>query len=339
MKTKLFILICGLCFLQSANSQCFLDRHSTDWNDGWESCTMAPNPNDARGTTHWIHYDLGYDYILNEMHLWNSNAFGKTDQGVQEFYVDYSLDGITWDELGVYSLSQATGSGFYEGFQGPDFNGAAARYVLITPISNYGGSCYSLGELRIEVESVVVPVELAFFNANCSEDGSYVNLEWETTTEINSDYFVIEKSQNGEDWKKLMDIKAQGNSANQTNYTERDLDVANGKNYYRLIQYDLDGKRNDLSMVVSDCERDITGVTISPNPFREETLISIQSNDPSDIEMKIYNSIGLLVYQKQYASNNGITQIRFESENLSVGQYYLSIEQGSQKYRKKLVVQ
>jgi hypothetical protein len=141
------------------------DRHSTSITDQWLSCTAAANPNLGRGSGHWLRIDLGDTYVLQNSKVWNFNTPerinsyenvsnfvtlpGKLTDGIKEAYVDLSLDGINWVEWGRFSIVRADGLSTYEGQAGPNFNGALARHILITPISNHGGTCYGLGEFKV----------------------------------------------------------------------------------------------------------------------------------------------------------------------------------------------
>ncbi|WP_237231597.1 T9SS type A sorting domain-containing protein [Flaviramulus multivorans] len=150
----------------NVSAQCYPDRHSTNWYDGWVSCEPSQNPIAAYGESHWIMYDLGYDYVLNETKLWNANEPKNLTYGINEFNVDYSLDGVTWINLGEFQMEQASGLSTYEGVEGPDFDAAQARYVLITPKSNYGGNCYGFSELKINItDPFIVVKEEDGFNA------------------------------------------------------------------------------------------------------------------------------------------------------------------------------
>lgn len=144
-----------LTTLFALNTYCYLfcqaypDRHNTSWNDAWISCQTAVSPNILRNEGHWIMYDLGDQYSLHESTIWNNNVPGETDRGLNEVVIDYSKDGSNWIELGTYILAEGPGSSFYQGDEGPDFDGVNARYILISAISNHGGDCYSLSEIRI----------------------------------------------------------------------------------------------------------------------------------------------------------------------------------------------
>ncbi len=113
----------------------------------WMSCSTQPNPNTARSQGHWIRYDLGGNYNLNHTKIWNYNAPGLTDRGLNSVAVDYSLDGTTWTALGTFNWPEANGTVDYSGITGPNFNGTTARYVLITGISNHGAACYGFSKV------------------------------------------------------------------------------------------------------------------------------------------------------------------------------------------------
>ncbi len=158
MKQIFLLLVISSFSLNQSLAQCNADRHSTSWYDGWISCQTSPNPNSQRGNTHWILYDLGSLYSLSTTQLWNANDPAHLDYGVQEMIFDYSIDGTNWENLGTYSFSEASGKSTYEGNEGPDFNNVLARYVLLTPTANFGGSCYGFSEFKINIGNDVLTI-------------------------------------------------------------------------------------------------------------------------------------------------------------------------------------
>ena len=137
-----------------ASCQCYPDRHNTTWNDAWVSCQAKLNPNSVHGESHWILYDLSRVYKLGASHIWNINDPRHLDDGLQEVAIDYSTDGVNWQNLDTVNFEQGTGKSIYEGFSGPDFDEIVARYVLLTAVSNYGGNCFGFSELRVEREEI-----------------------------------------------------------------------------------------------------------------------------------------------------------------------------------------
>ena len=120
---------------------------------------MTANPNPDRGMSHWIMFDFGDLYTLGQMQIWNMNAYERTDEGISEAIIDYSIDGINWIEWGTFDLAEAEASSFYEGQEGPNLGLLTAQYMIITAINNHGGDCYGLAEIKIETAGVSTDTE------------------------------------------------------------------------------------------------------------------------------------------------------------------------------------
>lgn len=144
----------------SASTQCFPDRHSTSWFDAWVSCEKASNPNPSHPESHWILYDLGQAFELGQAHFWNYNDPSFLDRGIQKALVDISSDGFNWYTLDTLYLTRGEGIPTYEGEEAYDFDGEAARFVLITIVETYGdGECAGFSELRVERSALTTAVE------------------------------------------------------------------------------------------------------------------------------------------------------------------------------------
>ena len=74
-------------------------------------------------------------------------------------------------------------------------------------------------------------------------------LRWSTESEKNSDYFLIQRSSDGNEWRNIITTKAAGNSNEKINYSHIDSYMNNGYVYYKLIQYDIDGKYNEYGPI------------------------------------------------------------------------------------------
>jgi hypothetical protein len=128
------------------------DRHSQLASDTWISTQKSVSPNSSRGLIHWLSYDLGDSYALQQSKFWNINMVDSLTVGAKDLIIDYSIDGTTWLEFGRYDLSKGNGSTMYEGEAGPNFNGLIARYVLINIMSNHGHSTQAgLAEFKVNV--------------------------------------------------------------------------------------------------------------------------------------------------------------------------------------------
>lgn len=88
--------------------------------------------------------------------------------------------------------------------------------------------------------AISLPVELISFSSISDDDSNIIF--WQTASERNSDYFILERSENGFNWTEISRLKAAGNSVTILDYQFIDKTFTNQISYYRLIQYDFDGK-------------------------------------------------------------------------------------------------
>jgi hypothetical protein len=112
------------------------DLHSVEPTDMWLSSVVAP------GESAWIRYEFDKVYCLHQMWVWNHNTATESliGFGVKDATIEYSIDGIEWITLGEgHEFAQAPGKVDYAANTTIDFNGAAARYVRITVVNNWGG--------------------------------------------------------------------------------------------------------------------------------------------------------------------------------------------------------
>lgn len=150
MKTLYSLLFFAAVITGSISAQCYPDRHNLTLSDGWVSCETTMSPNLARGDSHWIMYDLGAVYELGQSTIWNINNYLRQDDGMSRAILDLSLNGSTWTQVADFDIAKGPVSGTYEGVNGPDLTGNMARFILITGMSNHGGSCVGLSEFRVQ---------------------------------------------------------------------------------------------------------------------------------------------------------------------------------------------
>jgi hypothetical protein len=142
--------------------------------------------------------------------------------------------------------------------------------------------------------AVALPVELYSFDVVNNNEN--VNIIWVTASEINNDYFIVERSANGSDWEEIKRINGAGNSTQTISYSETDNNPLAGVSYYRLKQVDYDGKFSYSDIKAINIEQDTTFVSIFPNPTNGKVTIEA-SNDELD-NLKVYSLIGQDVTNK-----------------------------------------
>jgi hypothetical protein len=100
-----------------------------------------------------------------------------------------------------------------------------------------------------------LPVTWLDFSANC-ERGN-IAIKWSTATEQNSDYFLLERSTDGNNFSSIGTVPAAKNSSTVKNYSFTDTDPLSGTAFYRITEVDLNGNRQSTnSVAVSSCSSD-----------------------------------------------------------------------------------
>lgn len=166
-----------------------------------------------------------------------------------------------------------------------------------------------------------LPVELLEFNA--IKDNENVLVYWSTASEINSNYFIIQKTEDLNNWKDVTHVDAQGISNIEVQYSDYDFSPYNSVSYYRLKQVDLDGAYtfSNIAMVNFNQNSELS-YNIYPNPT--SNVINVSFQEKKNYKVTLSNSIG---------QNINLTPISiFSAEKITVnttelakGIYYLTI--------------
>lgn len=86
----------------------------------------------------------------------------------------------------------------------------------------------------------VLPVTLLYLKSVTTKSG--IALLWATASETNNSHFIVERSEDGQVYKAIAQVKGVGNSNSKTEYSYSNHEQSEGIAYYRLAQYDYDGK-------------------------------------------------------------------------------------------------
>lgn len=153
----------------------------------------------------------------------------------------------------------------------------------------------------------VLPIELIDFSGNCLTNG--VQLNWSTASELNNDYFLMEKSSNGIDWELVSKIGGNGTSNSVHNYIYTDINVNSEElTYYRMSQVDLDGRTAILKMIDINCNNNIPDKMIFyPNPASTELNIHLDVKEPSTNGIiRLINNFGQTIMETKVDLTKGI---------------------------------
>lgn len=187
-----------------------------------------------------------------------------------------------------------------------------------------------------------LPIELIYFKAKLDEN--IVKLSWATASELNNDYFTIERSSDGIHFEEILRQKGAGNNTFTLYYSAEDVNPLNGYNYYRLKQTDYDGHftYSDVETVKfkvkAEEEPDLKIISVAPNPFSENFNINFTSKKAMEIDIMLINSNGQMVAKNKIQTTEGFNTYEFtDNYNLNKGVYFLYIVYDGQKITQKII--
>lgn len=195
----------------------------------------------------------------------------------------------------------------------------------------------SFSQYAVGYKAAPLPVELLDFDA--TYNGKSVDLTWLTMSEINNDFFLVEKAEDAMNFTpigKVLSLAPNGNSNYPIDYYYNDLDVSGGTYYYRLKQYDFDGSydySNIATVIISE-----NGVfTINPNPARDIVEIGYYCSTDDTPILKIYDDRGRLVHMDKLVCFKGQNLSSIDISHYAPGMYMLTLSTSSGTNRAKLI--
>lgn len=237
--------------------------------------------------------------------------------------------GLYWDVVscprsGTYNSTAGTTRNHTHCFTAVPGN----EYFLV--VDGTGGAESSFYLTGISALPVILPVTFLSFSSTCISSNK-TRLEWQTASEQQNDYFTIEESLDGFEWREIGRINGAGNSSmlNEYNFTTQ---TKPGIVYYRLKQTDYDGKFEYLSTISSVCQKDNNPFSY-PNPTKGSLTVSQLMPDE---EIMLYNSVGQKVLSQKVQGKT--SQLNLEITHFSSGIYILSIVRLDKTYVEKIVL-
>jgi hypothetical protein len=180
-----------------------------------------------------------------------------------------------------------------------------------------------------------VPVTLTNFFGKITNGNAVLN--WETTSEINSSYFMIERSADAIHFQNIVTVTAAGNSTQNQLYSFTDKNIPAGNIYYRLKRMDRDGRFNYSTTIKLRNTQNAFEFYVLPNQASDLIAVQYKGLLEQDTDVQLYNMEGKLI--KQTKINKGQTIAYFNIETLYAGVYIVKIQNSVMSESHKVLVQ
>ena len=183
-----------------------------------------------------------------------------------------------------------------------------------------------------------LPIELLSFTARLTD--SHVELNWITASELNNDFFTIERASDIENFEEVAIVKGQGTIHTKSNYFQADESPLPGISYYRLKQTDFDGVFTYSQVRKVENSDTKVNFRVYPNPIVDNKFnFTLTGIDPGmEVPLRIVNLQGASVFEASYkADQSGWIKASVELTSLSTGMYIVIVN-ASTGLRKKIVI-
>lgn len=292
----------------SQNGKVFFTRTSgTTWSDisaGLPerfATSVAVHPTDKRTfVVAYSGYGSGHVWrTTNQGANWQNVSGNLPDLPVNCFVFDPALPDTKWyvgTDFGVYYTLNA-GQTWMPLTLGLGI-APVSDIEIVQSTGDLFAATFGMGIFRTKID--LLPVELANFEGK--QQGHHVLLTWETASEHNNAFFLVQRSLDGEIFETVGRVAGHGTTSAAQYYSLVDEGAATIANmlYYRLVQVDIDGTEAVLPFVevsmVSPVFLAAQPVT-APNPFTGSTTVQYKLWRSSRVTMVLYSSLGVRVRQ------------------------------------------
>lgn len=267
---------------------------------------------------------------------WKSSVMSIDNTYTGPGWKYYAVEYISCDLAGGSIAEPTDDYRYYFSFEyGNEF--MPVFYQLNTSGIEFGGGVTSALEVFNAPDVIssdncglLLPVELINFYAKRINRSVY--LDWETVSEVNNDYFIVQRSEDGLNYTDLGVVDGQGTSLQKNSYAYTDHEAPQGTLFYRLQQVDFDGASHySVIRSVGDIEKQEGELFIYPNPASDLIYISgITVSDSYSVCDAFGKSVNSLI--KPLKKNDGVLVL--DISQLTTGLYMLRTSTAVFKFRK-----
>jgi hypothetical protein len=181
----------------------------------------------------------------------------------------------------------------------------------------------------------VLPVDLTRFEGQGKDQ--QVELSWTTASELNNDFFEVQRSSDGRIFEPIGKVDGNGTRSTPLDYAFTDRAPKAGVNYYRLRQVDFDGAFEYSNVIAVEVKDKGGEIGLFPNPASEmvEVRLPLSWSD-GQAEVRIRDVAGRVVRHFPMQAVEG--PVSFTLSGLTGGYYTVEAFNGAEMLSSRLMV-
>lgn len=185
----------------------------------------------------------------------------------------------------------------------------------LAPNPNNGISYSGVSYLNSDASNL--PIQLVEFSPK--RNANTIDFSWKTASEINNDFFTLEKSIDGINFSEIARVIGAGNSNSLLNYSYSYNEFYDGTLYFRLKQTDFDGKFT-YSQAVSVENSKMQEIKIYPNPISAGNNLTVIGLNNQISQIKLVDMSGIQIMDLKCNQNENL---EIETSGLRKGMYVI----------------
>lgn len=195
------------------------------------------------------------------------------------------------------------------------------------------------GTTRTATFDITCPLAVTLTKFDAVNLEREVLLEWETATEQDNDYFVVQRSTDGIHFENIGMVKGAGNSNTTRYYHFSDPEPYTHISYYRLEIVDFQGTR-DYSSTESVVRNNTDGsIQLIPNPAKESVNVVYTASVQDEYTILINSSRGERMLEKVVEVKKGMQSTHFDVSGLASGIYIVQILTKHEVFSERLIIE
>ncbi|HYE56337.1 MAG TPA: T9SS type A sorting domain-containing protein [Chitinophagaceae bacterium] len=181
----------------------------------------------------------------------------------------------------------------------------------------------------------VLPAGLKNYGAYLRSGKVYV--EWTTTSESNTDHFILERAGANGQYHQIAKVTAAGASAVDKKYVLIDEQPGKGTNLYRLVLVNKDGKRDyyDVKRVTLP---GATGFVNIPNPVRGTMSVYLNVDRSQNVRILVHDINGKTIHRTNKLFTPGLSENMIDVTGLPSGTYFVKVDGETFSVTRKILV-
>jgi len=183
-------------------------------------------------------------------------------------------------------------------------------------LGSVGNQDRSLAGPAVQPPPGSLPVELIHFGVEKS--GMINKVEWTTASEINNDYFRLERAGETLEFQQVAVVRGAGNATTVNEYSWIDEQPLKGISYYRLVQTDYDGHQEVFGPVSAHQaeKKNLLVVSAYPNPFTTKFNLIYHSSGKSMVQLDVLDADGKKVFSESLPSSEGFNKYELPADKI-----------------------